>query len=59
MFNIIKQGDHSAAYVTDYVADSTTDIANLPTNSSPGSTCIIIETSEVYMLNNKKEWKRL
>lgn len=59
MFNIIKQGERSTAYVTEYVADTEADVANLPTNNAPGSTCIIIETSDVYMLNNKKEWKKL
>lgn len=59
MFNIIKQGERSTAYVTEYVADTETDIVNLPTNSAPGSTCLVIETSNVYMLNNKKEWKKL
>ena len=59
MFNIIKQGERSSAYVTEYVADTPADLADLPTNNAPGSTCIVISTSEVYMLNNNKEWKRL
>lgn len=59
MFNITKQGEHSTAYVTEYVADTTADVADLPTNNAPGSTCIVIETADVYMLNNKKEWKKL
>lgn len=59
MFNIIKQGERSTTYITEYVADTNADVINLPTNSAPGSTCIVIETSDVYMLNNKKEWKKL
>lgn len=59
MFNIIKQGEHSTPYVVEYVVDTLADVANLPTNNAPGSTCIVIETSDVYMLNNKEEWKKL
>jgi hypothetical protein len=59
MFNIIKQGDHASAYVTEFVADEEADVTNLPTTVAPGSSCIVIETSDVYMFNNKKEWKKL
>lgn len=59
MFNIVKQSDHATAYVTEFVADTEADVANLPTTVAPGSTCIVIDTSNVYMLNNKKEWKQI
>lgn len=59
MVNVIKQGDSTGAYVTELVADSVADIANLPTNVYSGSTCICIETSDVYMLNGQKQWKKL
>jgi hypothetical protein len=56
MFNIMKQGDHFTAYITEFAADSEADVANLPTTVAPGSSCIVIETSNVYMLNNNREW---
>lgn len=59
MFNIVKQGDKTTAYVTQYVADTAADIDSLPINCAPGSTCLIIETSEKYMLNNNYEWKKI
>jgi hypothetical protein len=59
MFNTIKQSDRTTAYVTEYVADTEADVANLPTTVTPGSTCIVIETGSVYMLNNSKEWKQI
>lgn len=62
MINIIKQNDDTAAYVKEFVADTEEDIKDLPTKLNevyPGSTCIIVSTSEVYMLNNKMEWIKL
>ena len=42
---------------TEYIADSITDIQNLPTNGvTPGSTCFVIENSALYMLNSQKQW---
>lgn len=59
MYNIIKQNDNISAYVTEFVADSADDIQDLPQNVYPESTCIVTETSDVYMLNNKREWVKL
>lgn len=54
--------DNSGKTVYDlnsYVADTEADVAKIPTNNAPGSTCIVIETSDVYMLNTDKKWKKL
>lgn len=61
MFRLMKQNNNIAVYVTEFVADEEADIADLPTDDSvyPGSVCIVTATSNVYMLNNKKEWKKL
>lgn len=60
MYKIMKQNDVVKAYVTEFVADEEADIADLPTEGVyPGSVCIVAATSNVYMLNNKKEWKKL
>lgn len=59
MFSIIKENDETKYTLTEYIADTESDIANLPITCLPGSTCIVIETSEVYMLNNQKQWKKL
>lgn len=43
----------------EYIADSDSDINNLPTDCAPGSTCLIVGDgtgAKVYMLNNEKEW---
>lgn len=59
MYSIIKENDKTQYNIISYVADTESDIINLPTDVSPGSTCIVIETSNVYMLNSKKIWKLL
>lgn len=60
MFNIMKQSGKEEAYVTEYVADTIADVTNLPTDKcSPGSVCFVVATSQVYMLNNNKEWKEI
>ena len=59
MYRLYKQNDDIQAYVTEFVADEEADVTNLPTTVAPGSTCIVIESSNVYMLNNKKEWKQM
>lgn len=62
MIKIIKQNEHTSVYVTEFVADTEDDIKDLPTEPSkvyPGSTCIVVATASVYMLNNQQEWIKL
>ncbi len=45
-------------------ADSASDVANLPTfaeahNLKPGSNCLVIATSDVYMMQSDGTWKAL
>lgn len=56
MINVMKQSNGTQAYLNEYVADAEEDIKDLPTNIHPGSVCIVAETANVYILNNKKEW---
>ena len=51
---VAKYSDVVGKY--DYVADTESDVAELPTNISPGSTCIVLETSTVYILSTDKVW---
>lgn len=60
MYNVMQQNSHITAYVTQFIADTEADIADLPTDEvSPGSTCIVAATSTVYILNNQGEWVAL
>ena len=42
-----------------YTADTVADVANLPTTDKPGSTCLVISNSSVYILNTQKVWVEL
>ena len=60
MYSILSQGGDTSAYVADLYVDNEIDVADLPTEDfAPGSTCLVGETSNVYILGNDKEWKLL
>ena len=59
MFSIIKENNKTQYSLTEYIADKESDVENLPITCLPGSTCIVIETSEVYILNTQHKWKKL
>ena len=44
----------------EYTLDKEEDLDKVPVNGcAPGSVCFIIETSDVYMLDSNKEWKKI
>ena len=44
----------------EYILDKEKDLDEVPiTGCDPGSVCFVIETSEVYMLNSNKKWKKI
>lgn len=57
--SIMKQSGEDRRYLREYLADTIADVNTLPTNVVPGSICLVIETSDVYILNNQGEWKKL
>lgn len=59
MYKVIKQDNNIMYNIREYACDTPDDIENLPTNIEMGSICIVISTSEVYMLNSAKEWVKL
>lgn len=56
MYSQMRSGEKLAPYVVHLVADTESDIATLPTNYTPGSTCEVVATSNVYKLNNQHQW---
>ena len=65
MYKVTANGENIQQEVVEIVADSLTDIDDLQekTNKSkyygPGSTCIVIENSSVWMLGNDRVWHEL
>lgn len=58
-YRAYKQNDNISAYVTEFVADTEADLTNLPTSVYPGSTCIITESSKVFILSASGKWVEL
>lgn len=58
-YSVYRNSDHTAAYVNELIADTTADIENLPTDYTPGSTCIVIEDSSIWILGNDKAWHKI
>ena len=58
-YGYISQGDSKQYNVVDLVVDNDADIADLPTDVAPGSTCFVVETSKAYMFKVSGEWKEL
>ena len=60
MYSITSQGGQTSAYIADLYVDNELDVVDLPKNDfAPGSTCLVGETSNVYILGNDREWKLL
>ncbi|MBO7535756.1 MAG: hypothetical protein J6T34_01255 [Bacilli bacterium] len=55
------QQDNDVVYgVNSYVADTVADLDAIEiAGDKPGSTCIVIEDSSVYMLDTNKVWQKL
>ena len=56
MYRLYKQNDDIQAYVTEFVADTDDDIKDLPTSVYHGSVCIVVASSNVYILNAYSKW---
>lgn len=59
MFGIFANGKQTAYGIKSYVVDTTSDIATLPTDDTPGSQAFVIDVSENYMLNNQHQWIKI
>ena len=56
-FRILSHAGKTTYGLKDYVVDKFDDIKTINTTDlATGSTAFVIETSEHYMLNSKKEW---
>lgn len=57
MVTIVNQGGKTLAYVNSYQADTEEDVAKIDLKEAAvGSDCLVLETSNVYRLNGKKQW---
>lgn len=40
----------------EYVLDTAADVDDLPTDDAPGSNAMVVETGQIFMLNNQRQW---
>ena len=62
MISIYSQNGEVEYRVTEYTLDTPDDLEQLKImgrNAAPGSSAFVIATSEVYMLNNQREWVKI
>lgn len=59
--NIIKQSGTFTYGVAELVVDTASDVSNLPIQPevATGSSCFVIATGDVYMLNSTGNWVQI
>lgn len=58
-FSYMSQSGQIQYNLVELVVDTEAEVLDLPTNVAPGSSCLILENSKVYMFNNAGFWKEL
>ena len=60
-YNIIAQGNNKTTYLKEFIVDTESEITELPTfpKTAIRSNCLVIETSDIYILGNDNEWHKV
>ena len=59
-YRVTKQNGKIEAYVAELIADTVEDLDDINVNNyAAGSTCLVVATKDVYILNTQKEWEVL
>lgn len=57
MYGTVSSSGRTTTYCNEYWVDTKADMDLIPKNSAaPGSTVIVIDSGNRYILNSKKEW---
>ena len=61
MVQLLKQGGRTDYNYKEFIVDTEADMVDIQLDEDicAGSTCFIVSTGQVFMLNNKKEWVAL
>lgn len=60
MFSIYSNDGNISYGIQKFILDTETDLQYLPSaQQKAGSIAFVIETSDTYILNNSKQWKKL
>ena len=55
---VYSNSGHTAYGVKEYICDTNADIDLLSLDDTPGSSALVIETGDLYILNGSHEWKK-
>ena len=62
-YSITSQSGQTTYQVTEYVVNTEADVASVPTDVASGSSILVIETGQVYMMSvmedGTKQWELL
>ncbi len=58
-YSSYQNSDNIVPYYAALVADTNADVDELPTDFAPGSTCLVIEDSSLWILGNDKIWHKI
>lgn len=58
-YQIIEDGGSVYNHKVSLVVDTYDDVLELPTDYTPGSDCICLEGSRVFMLSLNREWTEI
>lgn len=59
MINITSTNGKVAYDVCDFICDYESDVTDLPDDKTVGSTALVLETSNLYMINSEGKWVKL
>lgn len=58
-YQLYKNDNGFPGYHEEYIVDTRMDMHTVPRDCEPGSTCLVIEDSSVWVLNTNHEWKEI
>lgn len=58
-YSSYQNSNNIVPYYAALVADTNADVDKLPTDFAPGSTCLVIEDSSLWILGNDKIWHKI
>lgn len=56
MYSLISNRGKVTYNIQKFIVDLKSDLADLPIDGAPGSKALVIETGDIYILNNEKVW---
>ena len=59
MYSLYANDDNISYGIQKFVLDTDSDIINLPVGIKPGSSALIINSSNIYVLNHEKKWIKI